>query len=184
MNKIIAGALSAVLLSGVAGITLGDDDDDRGGTEQRWGTLVPVVNERYRTECGGCHFAYQPGLLPAQDWGRVMGSLANHFGDDASLDPAVAKELLDYLITNSSDGGSSLRSIAVEAPATAPAVNLPRITQTTYFQRKHDEIPTRLVTENAKVGSFSNCQACHQGAEQANFDEDAVSIPGAPNWKD
>jgi hypothetical protein len=183
LKKIIAGALSAVLLSGATGLALGDDDDRRGGAKQRWGKLAPVANERYRTECGGCHFAYQPGLLSAQDWSRVMGSLANHFGDDASLDPAAAKELLDYLTANASDGGRSLKAPAAGA-ATAATVNPPRITETPYFQRKHDEIPTRLVAGNAEVGSFSKCQACHKGAEQANFNEDDVSIPGAPGWKD
>jgi hypothetical protein len=182
LNNVIAGALGAVLLSGAAGIALGDDDD-RGDAGPRWDKLAPVVSEPYRTECGGCHFAYQPGLLPAQDWGRVMGSLANHFGDDASLDPAIAQQLLDYLSANAADGRGARRSQAAGAVA-APGDSPPRITQSASFQRKHDEIPARLVKGNPQVGSFSNCQACHRGAEQANFDEDAVSIPGAPGWKD
>ena len=185
VNKLIAGALSAALLiGGATGVALGeDDDDDEGGRAPSGRDLVPVVNERYRTECGGCHFAYQPGLLPGPDWGRIMGSLANHFGDDASLDPAVAQELLNYLTINSADGKGSMRLPAVATPPT-PAEAPPRITETAYFTHKHDEIPARLVKGNVKVGSFSNCLACHPGAEKANFNEDAVSIPGAQGWKD
>lgn len=185
MNKIVAGALSAALLAiGVVGIVLGDDDDEgRGGKSSRGRDLAPVTNAVYRTECGSCHFAYQPGLLPADGWQRIMGSLDNHFGDDASLDPAVAKELLDYLTANSADGNASIRSRAFAAKPIA-ADGLPRITQTAYFQRKHDEIPQRLVKDNPKVGSFSNCNACHQGAEQGDFNEHRVSIPGAGRWTD
>ena len=76
MNKNIVGALGAALLAiGAAGVALGDDDDGERGGAPRNRALAPVVNETYRTECGGCHFAYQPGLLPAQDWERLMGSL-------------------------------------------------------------------------------------------------------------
>ena len=189
MNKIVLGALSAALLAiGTAGIALGDDDDREGherhrGWAARGNDLTPVANQTYRTECGGCHFAYQPGLLPADAWTRLMGSLDNHFGDDATLDPAVAQELLDYLTANSADGNASIRSRAFAAK---PIVGegSPRITQTVYFQRKHDEVPMRLVKDNPKVGSFSNCQACHQGAEQGNYNEDLVSIPGAGRWED
>ena len=183
MNKNIVGALGAALLAiGTAGVALGDDDDDERGGAPRNRALAPVVNESYRTECGGCHFAYQPGLLPAQDWERLMGSLDTHFGDDATLDPAVAKDLLDYLTANAA-GSAALHSGAVAAKPIA-GDGLPRITATRAFQRKHDEIPARLVKDNPEVKSFSNCQLCHRGAEQGNFDEDAVSIPGAAGWKD
>ncbi len=189
MNKIVGIALGAALLAiGVAGIALGDDDghegrEGHGGWGSRGRDLAPVVNESYRTECGGCHFAYQPGLLPADAWKRVIDTLDNHFGDDATLDPAVAQGLLDYLTANAANGNAAIRSRAFAAQPIA-GEGPPRITQTAYFQRKHDEIPMRMVKGNPKVGSFSNCQSCHKGAEQGNFDEDQVSIPGVGRWED
>ncbi len=189
MNKIVLGAFSAALLAiGTVGIALGDDDDDEGREGRRGWTargtdVAPVANQTYRTECGGCHFAYQPGLLPPDAWAHVMGTLDNHFGDDATLDPAVAQGLLDYLTAGSSEGNASIRSRAFAANPIA-GEGPPRITQTRYFQRKHDEVPMRLVKDNPKVGSFSNCQACHRGAEQGNYNEDLVTIPGAGRWED
>lgn len=191
-KKTVASTICAAILAvGAAGIALGDDDDregregrsEHGGWMGRGHDVPPVTNERYRTECGSCHFAYQPGLLPADAWTRVMGQLDNHFGDDASLEPAVAKEILDYLTANAASGDKSIRSRAFAAKPIAGDAP-PRITQTAYFQRKHDEIPARMVKGNPKVGSFSSCASCHQGAEQGNFNESSVSIPGFGRWED
>ncbi len=185
MNKRVAGVLGAALLAiGLTGIALGDnDEDEREGRSSRGADVPAATNTAYLTECGGCHFAYQPGLLPADDWRRLMGSLDSHFGDDASLDPAVTKDLLDYLFANAADGNASIRSRAFAAmPRSGDAP--PRITETVYFQRKHSEIPARLVRDNPQVKSFSNCQNCHREAERGSFNEDQVSIPGAAGWKD
>jgi hypothetical protein len=202
MKTIVAGALCAALFAiGTVGIALGDDDEGQErhegherheGQKGREGNgtwmprghdLAPVANESYRTECGGCHFAYQPGLLPADAWRRLMGTLDNHFGDDATLDPAVNQALLVYLTSNSADGNASIRSRAFAAKPIA-GEGPPRITKTVYFQRKHDEVPARMVKDNPKVGSFSNCAACHQGAEQGDFSEGRIDIPGVGRWED
>ncbi len=193
MKALMIGVLAAatLALAGTAGIALSDDDHE-GHEEHEQGEhgwrpsrrdLDPVTSARYREECGSCHFAYQPGLLPAQSWERIMGSLADHFGDDASLDAATASELSAYLVGNSADQSSRIRSRAFAAAPSA-GTGLPRITETGYFVRKHDEVPARLVTGNPKVGSFSNCQACHRGADSGNFNEDDILIPGAGRWDD
>lgn len=194
MNKRYIAVLSAALIAlGASGLAWGehdDGDDDHhhgGGHESRGaggrGGLAPVTDERYRTECGGCHFAYQPGLLPAAAWGKIMGTLDQHFGDDATLDPALNRELLTYLQANAAGKNDRPRSNAFAGGA-SKADGPPRITETVYFTRKHDEVPARYVTGNPKVNSFSNCPACHRGAEQGNFDEHQVDIPGVGAFKD
>jgi hypothetical protein len=69
--------------------------------------VAPVMNATYGQECGSCHMAYQPGLLPALDWARIMGpdALADHYGDDASLSDALRGEIASYLVANSADQG-------------------------------------------------------------------------------
>jgi hypothetical protein len=185
MNQALIGALGAALLAlGVSGIAWSDHDsgDDHTTTERRArDSGTAATKELYKTECGGCHLAYPPRLLPAAGWGRVMGTLASHFGDDASLDQAISAELLGYLKANAADQGWQK---GAGAAAATTAEGPPRITQTRYFLRKHDEVPTRLVRGNPKVGSFSNCQACHGGAAQGDFDEHSVRIPGLGRWED
>lgn len=112
-----------------------------------------------------------------------MGALDRHFGDNATLEPTANEQLLDFLVANAGDGDGSSRARSKGAK-TAAGEDLPRITRTAVFLREHREIPARLVKNNPQVKSFANCQLCHRGAEQGNFDEDQVSIPGAGNWKD
>ncbi len=163
------------------------DDHEYGPSRGAWleprADVRPVKNETYRTECGGCHFAYQPGLLPRNDWARIMDSLEEHYGDDASLDEILAKQIRGYLLENAADRASQSRARAFSAGSDASDM-LPRITNTNYFRREHYEIPVRLVRGNSGVGSFSNCQACHRKADAGIYNEHQVVIPGVGKWDD
>ena len=57
-------------------------------------------NEKWKTECGACHVAYPPQLLPPSSWKAVMAGLDRHFGTDASLDAATATEITAFLEKN------------------------------------------------------------------------------------
>jgi len=143
----------------------------------------PVADATYANECGACHFAYQPGLLSAQAWSRIMDTLSVHYGDDASLEAPQAEAIRRYLLDNAADRASESRSRAFAAgPAAGNA--LPRITATNYFRREHYEIPARFVEGNKEVRSFSNCQACHRTAETGVYNEHLVMIPGVGRWDD
>lgn len=139
-------------------------------------TLMPMVlNTKYKMECTSCHMAYPPNLLPSRSWEKMMGSLDKHFGEDASLDEKVRKEIQDYLVKNSADGAPSRRSSKMLNGINASDVPL-RISETEYFKRKHHELSDKVFKRKA-IGSKANCIACHQGAESGNFDEDNVRIP-------
>jgi hypothetical protein len=129
--------------------------------------------------------AYQPGLLPAESWRRILAAdaLADHYGDDASLAEPVRQEILAFLTTHAADHASRSRSQAFAVAADSGAT-LPRITTTRYFRNEHHEVPARLVTDNPGVGSFSRCDACHQGAGRGIYNDDQVQIPGVGRWDD
>jgi len=144
--------------------------------------VAPVQSAAYREECGDCHFAYQPGLLPAASWQRIMDGLADHFGENAELDEETAARLLAYLVANAADRVDTGRSpgIARSLQGSAPL----RFTETAYFRRQHHELPARVVRDNPEVGSFSRCDACHTGAGEGSYDEHGVRIPGYGRWDD
>jgi hypothetical protein len=138
--------------------------------------VAPVDNQTYNDECGGCHFPYQPGLLPARSWEKLMSSLDEHFGENAELDAETLKALTQYAVTNAADHSRFKRSVKIMRSLRDSETPL-RITKTPYIINKHDELSTADVAGNPKVRSLSNCKACHASPETGSFSEDDVRIP-------
>lgn len=182
-------AISAVIFT-IGVVTLpvvwGDSDFSWGEIDEykhRSTDVAAIVDPVYKEECGGCHMAYPPGLLPARSWTKIMSELDNHFADNAEVDAATYQSITEFLLSNSADKSSYRRSEKFNNSIKSDAVPL-RISDTPYFIRKHDEIPGRLVTGNPKVKSFSQCNACHAKAEQGSFNEHDIRIPGYGKWDD
>ena len=196
-TKILGLAISGLLL-GLAGVVLADRDDGyeqeyeheepEHGYFQRWfgppqPVISPVASQLYQEECGSCHFAYQPGLLPASSWQEIMAHLDDHFGENAELGEAKRVEIRDYLTSLSAgrvDQGLPNR-ISSSMRGMQPPL---RITETRFFIHEHGEIPRRMVQDNDQVRSFSNCDACHSRAAQGSFREHEIHIPGYGRWDD
>lgn len=118
----------------------------------------------WKAECGSCHLAYPPSLLPADAWRAMMAGLDKHFGVDASVDAKTAAEI-----------GAFLEKHAGASRGKTSKPNM-RITETAWFKHEHDEV-SAAVWKNPKVKTPSNCAACHRGAEQGNYDEHGVRLP-------
>ena len=154
-------------------------------TPLRQKEVHPVDNAQYKEECGSCHFAYPPGLLPGKSWEKLLNdqALSDHFGENAQLDKDVLANIHDYAMANAADKSyyKRARKIAlategVEAPL--------RITEVRYIKRKHHEIPDKMIKGNKDVKSLSYCDACHTQANKGVFDADTVRIPNFPDWDD
>ncbi len=165
-------------------------DDEKGGFLSRWFGeqkhevgVAPVKNPQYLEECGGCHFPYQPGLLPARSWTKMMGGLEDHFGENAELPMEDASTIEAYLVKNAADHSSYKRSRKIMKymqPGETPL----RISKTAYFIKEHDELSRRMVEDNPQVGSFSKCESCHTQAATGSFEEREINIPGFGRWED
>jgi hypothetical protein len=158
----------------------GDDDDDHfehrseHHSEHRERGLTSTANPVYAEQCGTCHLAYPPGLLPAASWEKILSNLPGHNGEEVVIEPASKETIAGYLAANAADKSvwkrsrKILRSLRGAAPV--------RITEVPYIRHKHHEIPAAIF-QRESVGSFSNCSACHKTAEQGVFDDDSVKIP-------
>lgn len=165
---------------------LGDDENEHGSWRYAWkrtGDVASVRDPRYTAECGSCHMAYPPGLLPARSWVAMMSNLNDHFGDNAELDQETTAALTRYLVENSADGSDYRRSRQIVRTLALDAVPL-RISELPYIGHEHAEIPQRMIASNPGVGSLSNCNACHQRAQQGSFREREIQIPGYGRWDD
>lgn len=146
-------------------------------------TVQMVENPNYRKHCGACHFPYQPGLLPARSWGKVLGKLSDHFGESAELPDAELQVVRGYLLDNAADvvrsplGDRILRSLV-------PNHDLPlRITETPFFKSAHHILEMVLTEEFKSEVPYSNCVACHPAAEEGDYNEDDTKMPGMVDWK-
>lgn len=128
------------------------------------GRGYPIRNEKWISECSACHVAYPPQLLTASSWRAVMAGLDRHFGVNASLDAATARELQVFAEANSATGKRATGETTL------------RITDTRWFKRKHDELPAG-VWKRPAIKSAANCAACHADAERGVYNERDVRVP-------
>lgn len=157
-----AGAIARAALVALAALALAPAARADGGAR-----LPPDTPAAYRAECGSCHVAYPPGLLPAASWQRIMAGLDRHFGSDASLDEATRQSLGRWL---QAQAGTSRR--VREAPPED------RITRSAWFAREHRRVAP-AVWQHPSVRSPAQCAACHRGAEGGRYDEDELRAPPA-----
>jgi hypothetical protein len=163
LQKILACAALALLA--VASRAENQGSGKYGGEDRGRPVQPAQVNAKWQQECASCHLAFPPGLLPAESWRRLMGTLDKHFGVDASLAPADLAEISAFLTKNASNRWSA---------QTAPL----RISDSAWFKSKHraGEVPAD-VWKRASVKSTSNCLACHSGADKGDFNERNIRIP-------
>ena len=161
-----------------------DDDDDHKHSkrdrkryrdnEHDGSYLKSVNNPTYKEECGACHFAYQPELLPEASWMKILTNLDDHFGESIELDDDSRKVISDYLKSNSAEFSSAKRAVKIMR-SLGNRVPL-RITDIPYIIEKHHEISPNVLKRES-VGSLSNCSACHMTAENGIYEDDNVKIP-------
>jgi hypothetical protein len=150
------------------------DHDRRHERDATSALLASAEHAVYDAECGSCHLAYPPGMLPERSWRTLMGSLDAHFGENAELEPAVATQLTGWLSANAAEARTHrksakiLRSIRGATPT--------RLSQLPYLLDKHEEVEP-AVFRRASVKSRANCGACHRGAKRWDFNDDDVKIP-------
>jgi len=118
----------------------------------------------YQAECGSCHVAYPPRLLPARSWRALMGGLDRHFGSDASLDAGTAATITRFLEQNAG------------RDRTGSSTPVLRITETRWFVHEHDEVPASA-WKHPQVKSASNCAACHVNAGRGRYNEHDIRMP-------
>jgi hypothetical protein len=191
-GKILFGSLlmGSCLALSISTIAYSDDDDWGKGKEgkrysyyERSPDIAPVTSKAYASECGSCHFAYQPGWLPERSWRKIMSNLDDHFGENAELPGATREKLTNYLVGRSADVLPSRVSPRILRSLRKDETPL-RISELAFIRHEHDKFATRMIDNNPKVASRASCQACHTQAAGGFFNEGGVNIPGFGRWED
>lgn len=137
------------------------------------GMPVAQLDPIYRQECTACHMAYHPSLLPAASWQALMENLDDHFGEDASLDPATAGTITAFLTANAAESADTKPANAFRRLDPASPYEL---TAAPFWKRMHGDIPDTVFSAKP-VSSKANCAACHRDAESGAFYPANINIP-------
>ena len=146
--------LSAVLLASTMTVALADE------------RVATIQDELTKKECSACHMAFPAGFLPARSWESLMNDLGKHFGEDATLAAEATASIKAYLVANAADASGKMRGMARGIAADQTPL---RITELPRFQNEHGTFSAKTLK---RIGTASNCFACHRGAGQGNFDDD------------
>jgi diheme cytochrome c len=123
-------------------------------------SVPPVTDPLVKKECGACHMAFQPAFLPPASWRKMMATLDDHFGEDASLDTGTRDKIEAYLAANARRG----RGDRANPPF--------RITKLNWFRSEHREGEVRSLRKRRNVKTLADCAACHRGADRGYFEDD------------
>lgn len=134
---------------------------------------------QYEQECGDCHLAFHPSLLPVRSWDLLMARQADHFGEDLMLDPALAGRLQDFLVRHAaelSDSEAAWR-VAHDTPVASSPL---RVTQTPMWVQAHAGLSDETF-QAEPVRSALRCEACHEDALGGRFANRAIHLPEPPS---
>lgn len=164
----VAFALAALLGMGALAFFRGDSPEARASAAAAF--HLPQ-DPSWTSECGSCHLAYHPSLLPARSWSALFARSHEHFGEDLDLAPATRAGLEAFAARNAADALQSpvAWKIATRTPPNAAPI---RITETRYWKRRHES----LEPATWRAVHASDCGACHRDAEAAAFSPRAIEI--------
>lgn len=135
-----------------------------------------IAFEEYKQECGSCHIAYAPFLLPKSAWDSMMSDLENHFGDDASLEEETHARIAVFLEKYANDVLDTKFAQQKESEEIA-------ISQTPYWEVAHRKLNPKIFKTEA-IKSKANCQTCHKDAESGIFAKNAVDYSKLKSLKE
>jgi hypothetical protein len=132
--------------------------------------VPPVTDAVVKKECGSCHMAFSPQFLPRRSWQKIVDTLSDHFGENASLGESQRKAVLDYLLANAADSPKAGRTGRRFAESIASGQTPLRITEIPRWVREHREVRVNR-WKSPDVKSKANCLACHKKAEQGIYED-------------
>ena len=144
-------------------------DDDFGQLFDRWYSssqsgVSAVQFQQYKNVCGQCHFPYQPGLLPAMSWEKIMMNTNKHFGQPLSLSEVEQRTMMRYLLDNSAGHVNDEISNRILQSLKYNPIPI-RITETPYWIYEHKKLDGEQVKQKAY-----QCNHCHQDADKGKYD--------------
>lgn len=161
-----AGA-AAVALAITAPVVLGAPETPAGTRAD--------ADPTWTSECGDCHLAYPPELLPARSWSRMIDGSDDHFGEDLALAPETRAALRDWMAPRAAEADANEHAWRIHRSVPADEAPL-RITALDWWTQAHAAVPDAAF-DDPDVRSRGRCQACHPDAASGAFQADPHLTP-------
>ncbi|MBL4692397.1 MAG: hypothetical protein JKY92_03610 [Magnetovibrio sp.] len=137
-----------------------------------------VQDKVTRAECGDCHMVFPPSRLTRTAWKKIMGSLSDHFGEDASLDADTSQHIEGVYVAGALDrpdknGKMGIRTkMRLAAWKKKGVVDPLRITETPEWIRHHVvKANYKKMSADKKYSRGSNCITCHANGERGIYED-------------
>lgn len=130
--------------------------------------FAPVADPLVKEECGSCHLAFAPSMLPAKSWQRMMVNLIRTSGITPVLIRPSPKNHPLSRCQRRRRRWSALQQQVAEGRGLGQCPQ--RITELPKWVREHRKVPD-WEWRHKDVRTKANCVACHTGAEQGYYDE-------------
>jgi hypothetical protein len=180
--RCVVGAVLLLLLTGSVEAAHGYYDQKA----YKNGGFAPATDAKYQSECGACHFVYQPGLLPARSWDALLKK-SDHFGESLSLDPATLQHIRDYLTANAGDRSDYTGPKQFFHRLSDESTPV-RITSLPMFKTYHWSVVMKMgwatgynsvreLSPQAQKGVL-NCDSCHEKAATGSYALREILIRG------
>lgn len=133
---------------------------------------VALNAQAWHAECGACHLAYSPALLPERSWRRTFAGQNDHFGEDLGIAEGSVARLLEQ-------AGRAMPTTwsAWKLARSAPAGEAPlRITELPFWRAIHEGVPPEWFRAPLSGGKH-DCEACHSDAASGIFHPRMIHIP-------
>jgi len=141
-----------------------------------------VQSEAWDKECGGCHLAYHPSVLPAPAWRALLDEQHAHFGEDLGLEESTVDALRAYMRPQSAEAHATPLAWKIDSTTRADATPR-RVTETDYWKKRH---ATLSAADWNRTKRFA-CEGCHLDAAAGTFLPGAIHVGttsvGAENGK-
>ncbi len=101
-----------------------------------------------------------------------MSDLENHFGDDASLDEELNKNILAFLLKNSAE--TSTTEASFKFLQSIKNQDIIAFSKTTVWEKTHKDVPEEIF-DNEKIKGKANCKAGHSDIEKGLIENENIN---------
>ena len=161
----------AALLLSIGYVALWSPHDTQRLAREESALRAAMKLEPWSKECGSCHLAYAPAMLPIASWQRTVDEQEKHFGEDLGLTEAMSARLLAHAKSAAAPSWGAWKLASSVPAGEAPL----EVSATPFWKSAHASLPESAFRPPVSAGKHE-CEACHRDAGSGKFHPRMIQI--------